>query len=174
MSVFIETERLILRELKNTDANGMFEMDSDSLVHQFLGNKPVLSIDQSIADIAFIQAQYIENGIGRWAVIEKDSNQFIGWSGLKLIKETNNNHSNYYDIGYRFIRKFWGKGYATESAQAALNYGFRTLQLAQIIGIADIENHNSVKVLEKLGLKKIDIFDYHGRAHHWLAVERQS
>ena len=174
MSIFIETERLILRALKNKDANGMFELDSDPLVHQFLGNNPVFSLDQSIADISFIQAQYMENGIGRWAVIEKDSNQFIGWCGLKLIKETNNNHSNYYDIGYRFIRRFWGKGYATESAQAVIDYGFKELNLQQIIGIADIENTGSIKVLEKLGLKKINTFEYQGKEHYWLEIEKQS
>lgn len=172
MSVTIETERLILRELQETDAQGMFDLDSDPAVHQFLGNKPVLTIEQSLADIAYIQQQYIQNGIGRWAVIEKDSNQFVGWSGLKLIKETYNNHCNYYDLGYRFIKKFWGKGYATESAQASMKYGFYTLKLNEIIGIADIENIASIKVLEKLGLQKINIFDYHERAHHWLKVEQ--
>ncbi|MCX2473988.1 GNAT family N-acetyltransferase [Pedobacter sp. MC2016-05] len=172
MSVTIETERLILRELEETDAKGMFDLDSDPAVHQFLGNKPVLTIEQSLADIAYIQQQYIESGIGRWAVIEKDSNQFAGWSGLKLIKETYNNHCNYYDLGYRFIKKFWGKGYATESAQASMKYGFDILKLNEIIGIADTENIASIKVLEKLGLQKINIFDYHGRAHHWLKVEQ--
>ncbi|WP_316806958.1 GNAT family N-acetyltransferase [Pedobacter agri] len=171
MNAFIETERLILRELKITDAKGMFEMDSDPLVHRFLGNSPVLNINQSAADIAFIQVQYKENGIGRWAVIEKHSDQFIGWSGLKLIKDINNNHSNYYDIGYRLNRKFWGKGYATESAKAAIDYGFKELNLVQIIGIADVENKDSIHVLEKLGLQKINVFDYKGRDHHWFKID---
>ncbi|WP_293308745.1 GNAT family N-acetyltransferase, partial [Pedobacter sp. UBA5917] len=102
MKIFAETERLILRELLPEDAAGMFEMDGDPEVHIFLGNKPVQSIEQSKADIEFIRKQYIDNGIGRWAVIEKETNSFIGWAGLKFIKEMNNNHSNYYDLGYRF------------------------------------------------------------------------
>ncbi|WP_316794825.1 GNAT family N-acetyltransferase [Pedobacter agri] len=169
--IIIETERLILRELEETDVEGMFTLDSDAQVHQFLGNKPVSTINQSKADIKFIRAQYIENGIGRWAVIEKESNQFVGWSGLKLIKENINYHCNYYDIGYRFISKFWGKGYATESARAVLEYGFSTLKLNEIIGIADVENQASINVLEKLGLKKINIFEYHGKAHQWLKLK---
>lgn len=168
----IETERLILRELSNQDASFMFEMDSDPLVHQYLGKKQVLTLAQSRADIAFIQAQYLENGIGRWAVIEKETNQFMGWSGLKLIKEYHNNYINYYDIGYRLIRRFWGLGYATESAAAAINYGFETLQLKEIVGIADVENQASIKVLEKLGLRKINIFDYQGQPHHWMKIGR--
>ncbi|NII81438.1 MULTISPECIES: GNAT family N-acetyltransferase [unclassified Pedobacter] len=109
MMIFAKTERLILRELIPTDAEGMFEMNSDPEVHLYLGNKPVKSIEQSIAEIEFIRKQYIENGIGRWAVIEKATGNFVGWSGLKLIKEITNNHVNYYDLGYRFSKRFWGK-----------------------------------------------------------------
>ena len=69
MKIFAETERLILRELLPTDAEGMFEMDGDPEVHLYLGNNPVKSIEQSEADIEFIRKQYIEKCIGRWAVI---------------------------------------------------------------------------------------------------------
>jgi ribosomal-protein-alanine N-acetyltransferase len=172
MKIFAETARLILRELIPADAKGMFEMDSDPEVHLFLGNKPVQSIEQSKADIEFIRKQYIENSIGRWAVIEKATGNFIGWSGLKLIKEINNNHSSYYDLGYRFSKRYWGKGYATESAIAARDYGFKVLQLDEIIGIADINNLGSIHVLEKAGLKRISIFDYQGIKHHWLKIEK--
>lgn len=109
MEIFAETERLILRELMPTDAEGMFEMDRDPEVHLYLGNRPVKSIEQSIAEIEFISAQYTENGIGRWAVIEKATGNFVGWSGLKLIRETTNNHVNYYDLGYRFSKRFGEK-----------------------------------------------------------------
>jgi ribosomal-protein-alanine N-acetyltransferase len=174
MKIFAETERLILRELIAADAVGMFEMDGDPEVHLFLGNQPVQSIEQSQADIEFIRKQYIENGIGRWAVIEKATGDFVGWSGLKLIKESNNNHSNYYDLGYRFSKRYWGKGYATETAIAVRDYGFNELGLNEIIGIADIHNLGSIRVLEKVGLKRISIFDYHGIKHHWLKIEKQA
>jgi len=170
MKIFAETARLILRELTPADAEGMFEMDSDAEVHLFLGNKPVQSIEQSKADIEFIRKQYTENGIGRWAVIEKATGNFIGWAGLKLMTETHNNHSNYYDLGYRFSKQYWGKGYATESAIAARDYGFKVLKLDEIIGIADIGNLASIHVLEKAGLKRISIFDYRGIKHHWLKI----
>ena len=172
MSIKIETDRLILRELQPADVSGMFKLDSDPQVHKFLGNKPVTTIAQSLADIAFIQQQYITNGIGRWAVIEKESNQFVDWSGLKLITETYNGYSNYYDLGYRFIRKFWGKGYATESAQAVLQFGFNVLKLKEIISIADVQNAASIHVLEKLGLEKVNAFDYLGKSHYWLSLKK--
>ncbi|MGM9477399.1 GNAT family N-acetyltransferase [Pedobacter sp. GSP4] len=174
MKIYAETKRLILRALLATDAPGMFEMDSDPEVHLYLGNKPVKSIAQSEADIEFIHTQYRENGIGRWAVIEKETGNFVGWSGLKLIKETHNNHSNYYDLGYRFSKRYWGKGYATETAIAARDYGFNILQLNEIIGIADVNNLGSIHVLEKTGLKRISVFDYQGIKHHWMRIEKQS
>jgi ribosomal-protein-alanine N-acetyltransferase len=174
MKIFAETERLILRELIPADAEGMFEMDGDAEVHLYLGNNPVKSIEQSRADIEFIRKQYIENSIGRWAVIEKATGEFVGWSGLKLIKETNNNHSNYYDLGYRFSKRHWGKGYATETAIAARDYGFNVLNLHEIIGIADTNNLGSIHVLEKVGLKRLSIFDYHGIKHHWMKIEKQA
>jgi len=173
MKIFAETERLILRELIPDDAEGMFEMNSNPDVHRYLGNKPVTSIEQSIAEIEFIRKQYVEKGIGRWAVIEKTSGNFLGWSGLKLITETTNNHINYYDLGYRFSKRFWGKGYATETAMAVIDYGFTELKLNEIIGIADINNLGSIHVLEKVGLKRVSVFDYDGTKHVWMKIENQ-
>jgi len=173
MKIFAETERLILRELMPADAEGMFDMNNDPDVHRYLGNKPVTSIEQSIAEIEFIRKQYVEKGIGRWAVIEKTSGNFLGWSGLKLITETTNNHINYYDLGYRFSKRFWGKGYATETAMAVIDYGFTELKLNEIIGIADINNLGSIHVLEKVGLKRVSVFDYDGTKHVWMKIENQ-
>jgi ribosomal-protein-alanine N-acetyltransferase len=122
----IQTQRLILRELLPTDDQGMFELDSDPGVHLYLGNKPVTNIEQSRDVIAFVRRQYAELDIGRWAVIEKTTGNFVGWSGLKLITTIVNNHSNFYDIGYRFIKRYWGLGYATESAIAVRNMPLTT------------------------------------------------
>lgn len=124
-------------------------------------------------DIEFIRKQYITNGIGRWAVTLKSTGEFLGWSGLKLITEPINSHINYYDVGYRFIKEYWGKGYATESAKAAIDFGFEVLKAPEIIGIADIKNLESIRVLEKLGLKKITIFDYDGAPHHWMSIKNE-
>ncbi len=173
MEVFVETERLILREIIPGDVEGMFELDSDKEVHKYLGNKPVTSIEESRKTIEFVRQQYIENGIGRSAIIEKATNSFVGWTGLKLVKETVNKHTNFYDLGYRLIRKYWGKGYATESALASVKYGFQTINLSEIIGMADIRNFASQNVLEKSGLKFIETFDREGVLHNWFSILRE-
>lgn len=66
-----ETERLILRELVVMDATDIFEMDSDPEVHLYLGNNPITTLQQAEDGIQYINKQYTENGIGRWAVVEK-------------------------------------------------------------------------------------------------------
>jgi ribosomal-protein-alanine N-acetyltransferase len=172
MKIFAETERLILRELLPTDDSGMFELDSDPEVHRYLGNKPVQDIEQSREIIAYVRRQYGDYGIGRWAVVEKSTGDFMGWSGLKFFDKAVNNHTGFHDIGYRLIKRYWGKGYATESAMAALNYGFTTLNLPVIYGMADVENAASKNILHKIGLKFVETFDYDGILHNWYEIAR--
>ena len=86
--------------------------------------------------------------MGRWAIHTKSDCEFIGWCGLKYIKET-----GVYDLGYRLLRTAWGKGYATEAAQYTLLYGLRDLKIKLITGTAHFENIASIKVLEKIGMK---------------------
>lgn len=73
MKIFAETERLVLREITLTDIEGMFKLDSDSEVHKYLGNNHVKEKEQIIDVINFIRQQYIDNRIGRWAIIEKQT-----------------------------------------------------------------------------------------------------
>lgn len=173
MKTFIETERLLLREIVATDEAGLFALDSDPEVHRYLGNEPLQDIAQVMPVINFIRQQYIDNGVGRWAVVEKSSINFIGWCGFKLIRDTINNHSNFFDIGYRFIKNYWGKGYATEAAAACLTYGFTTMDLQDIYGMADCSNNGSHNVLTKIGLRCIEPFDYDGTQHNWYHITKK-
>lgn len=172
MEIFAETERLILRELLPTDINGMYELDSDPEVHKYLGNKPVTNKDQIVDVISLIRQQYLDHGIGRWAIIDKKNNEFIGWTGLKFVTEKTNNHKNYYDLGYRLIKKYWGRGIATESALASLEYAFDKLDLKEIYAIANFENIGSNHILKKVGLKFIETFDLNGIKHNWYKIEK--
>ncbi|MCK5677262.1 MAG: GNAT family N-acetyltransferase, partial [Flavobacteriaceae bacterium] len=141
----LETDRLFLREFKISDANKMWELNSDKDVLKYTGDKPFESIESTKQFIIEYQ-DYRKNGFGRWAVIEKFKNEFIGWCGLKL------NEENLIDIGFRFFKQQWNKGYATEAAQACINYGFDSLSIKEIVGRADKENKSSIRVLEKLNM----------------------
>jgi [ribosomal protein S5]-alanine N-acetyltransferase len=170
MEPFAETERLLLREILPEDEAALFELDSDPEVHRYVGKRPVETLEQIKMVIAFIRQQYSDNGIGRWAVVEKSSGQFIGWAGLKLFTDEVNGIKDFYELGYRFMKKHWGKGYATEAAKAILAYGFEELELTAIYGMTDPENTASKKVLEKAGLKYVETFDFAGEPTDWFVI----
>lgn len=171
MKIFTETDRLIFREMVIEDAPDLFEMDSDALVHRYLGNQPVQTLAESKKMIEHILAQYKNNGVGRWAVVLKENKECIGWAGLKYVNEmTINGKINFYDIGYRFKRKHWGKGYGYEAAKASLDYGFDILGLKKISAFVEPENIASRKILTKIGLQYVESFDFEGEPHDWLEI----
>ncbi|WP_353121735.1 GNAT family N-acetyltransferase [Dysgonomonas capnocytophagoides] len=145
MKYILETTRLKLRELDLIDAKDFYDLNSNPNVIKYTGDSAFNSIEDANQFLENYQ-DYELNGYGRWTVILKETNQFIGWCGLKL-----NNHET--DIGFRFFEEEWNKGYATESAIACLNYGFEELKLRSIIGRTMKNNVRSIRVLEKIGLQ---------------------
>ena len=172
VKIFAETERLILREIIPSDIDGMFELDSDPEVHKYLGKKPLTEKEQVANVINFIRQQYNDNGIGRWAIIDKKTNDFIGWTGLKFVTDLTNNHKNYYDLGYRLIKKYWGQGIATETAIASLNYAFEQLKTKEVYAMADCKNDGSNKILRKVGLNFIEKFYHEGIELNWYKINK--
>ena len=154
MKKIIETNRLILREFNKDDSVHFYNLNSDPEVLKYTGDDPFSNIEDAEKFLVNYK-DYQKNGFGRWAVILKETNSFIGWSGLKL------NEENLIDIGFRFFKKEWGKGYATESAKAVIKYGFESLNLNEIIGRASKDNIPSIKVLEKINMSfwKQDSFE---------------
>ncbi len=125
-----------------------FVLDSNPKVHTFLGNNPIKTLQESETMILNILQHYKTYGIGQLALIDKESNLFIGWSGLKY--EVNlRKEFNYYDLGYRLKQKIWEKGYASEAALASLNYGFKDLKLKEICSAADTNHIASNTILKK-------------------------
>lgn len=176
MKVQIETERLLLREIRETDVDGIFELDSNPEVHKYLGGRPIKTKDEALRIIQFIQKQYKEHGIGRFACIEKSSGDFIGWSGLKFNtgeKEELNGHRNFIDIGYRFIPRYWRKGYGYESAVACLDFGFNEMNYKKIYGCALKDNIGSNKILSKIGLKFVNEFTFENDKAIWYELTKE-
>ena len=155
MKKILETERLLLRELNSNDAENFYNLNLNPNVIKYTGNSAFKNISEA-REFLENYKDYKLNGYGRWAVVNKLDEKFIGWCGLKFGEMENET-----DIGFRFFEEEWNKGYATESAKACLNYGFENLNLKRIIGRAMKENNGSIKVLEKIGLEyeKDVIFD---------------
>jgi ribosomal-protein-alanine N-acetyltransferase len=167
MKTIIETERLYFGEFLESDDKNILELDSDPEVHQYLGQNPISNIGEAREIVKFIRQQYSDNGIGRLAIFEKASKEFVGWGGFKLITQITNGHQNYHDLGYRFIKRFWGKGYATESSRAVVQYGFNELKLPVIYAIADVGNLKSQNVLKKCGFVEQEVFLHEHMMHYW-------
>ncbi|MDX1829820.1 MAG: GNAT family N-acetyltransferase [Lutibacter sp.] len=156
MKKIIETERLYLRELNVNDAKSFYQLNLDEEVMKYTGEEAFKSIEESKKFLEKYD-QYKKYGIGRWAVINKENEKFLGWCGLKFTEKLNE-----YDIGYRFFKKHWNKGYATESAKACLDFGLNEFKMTEIIGRAMKDNKASIRVLEKIGLVYDKDFDFEG------------
>ncbi|MCD1116618.1 GNAT family N-acetyltransferase [Chryseobacterium turcicum] len=154
----LETKRLILRKFEETDFERLFLLDSNPEVMKYVGMPPLSKAEESKEVVKMIMKQYEDNGLGRLAVIEKESELLIGWSGLKLNTSEVNGYQNFYELGYRFLPETWGKGYATESGKASLDYGFNDLKAEIIYAYAHCENTASNHILTKLGFEKTGEF----------------
>jgi ribosomal-protein-alanine N-acetyltransferase len=174
MNAIIETERFYLREINQQDVDDLFELDSDPQVHIYIENNPVKTKEQIVEVIQMLQHQYKENGIARWAVIDKQTSECVGWSGLKFFRTPLNGHVNFYELGYRFKTKYWGKGYATETSKAIINYGFEQLKVEKLYAITHPENEKSIQVLKKLGFDFIETFDYDGDVTNWFELKKEN
>ncbi|MAX70003.1 MAG: GNAT family N-acetyltransferase [Flavobacteriaceae bacterium] len=167
----IETKRLILRPVTLSDTQDFFELDSNPKVHLYLGNNPVKHINESVLMVRNILDQYKSNGIGRLAIIKKDTDEFIGWSGLKYEQQLREDFS-YYDLGYRLKEQFWGNGYASEAALASLEYGFKKLKLKEICAAALVENLASNFILNKIGMTPSGQFTYKDSLCNWYVIKK--
>jgi [ribosomal protein S5]-alanine N-acetyltransferase len=150
MKVFLETARLLLREFVEDDAEWFFRLNSDPQVLRFVPDKQLLSVEQArqiLLDHPI--ADYRKHGFGRCACILKSTGEPIGFAGLKYLEELGE-----IDVAYRLIPPMWGMGLATEAARDSVSYGFANLRLKQIIGLVMPENVASVRVLEKIGLRR--------------------
>ena len=161
MEIFLETERLILRQFTQDDADNLFELNSDPHVVRFTpdAGQP---IDYSIIQTQLLPKYftYYEKyaGYGVWAAIEKSSQQFIGWFYFRPVVYASYFNSALADasdieLGYRLRKIAWGKGYATEGSKALILKGFSELGTQRVVAVALAANVASMRVMEKVGLK---------------------
>lgn len=150
----METERTFLRKLSVKDASDFYTLNLDSEVLKYTGDVPFEN-ENSAKKFLNEYDQYSKYGVGRFAVIDKSTFEFMGWCGLKYSADKNE-----YDIGFRFFKKYWNKGYATETAKKCLEFGFNNLRINKIVGRAMCDNKGSIKVLEKIGMTCKENFNF--------------
>lgn len=157
------TERLELREFSVSEAEDFYLLNADPEVLRYTGDEPFASVEEAHAFLEGYE-NYRRDGFGRWSCYLKATETYIGWCGLNRKPERDE-----VDIGFRFHRRYWGQGYATEAARAALALGFGRFGLAKMVGRARNDNAASHAVLRKLGMQPG--FDFLEAGHAWVQYE---
>jgi [ribosomal protein S5]-alanine N-acetyltransferase len=167
--MIFQTARLLVRPLKMEDFETFYLLNSDEEVVRYIRSpkskeETFVFLNENI-DYSFTNPDY-----GRWAIIEKTSQEQIGVFMLK----PSSRYGRQIELGYSFLKSFWGKGFATESVDGALHYAFENLGLLQVIAIAQIENIASQKVLQKSGFVLSKTLEEEGRVLHLFIAKAAS
>ncbi len=158
--IILQTDRFDLRVLEPTDAEPLYRFYGDAEAMRYVGGSGQ-PIDQPATRGAI--ARHIEhqrqNGFSLWAIVDRADGSVIGCAGLYLVEGTGPE----VELVYQLVRDRWGEGIATETAAASLAYGLETLGLQRVIGLAYPENGPSVRVMEKLGMRREPDVEAYGR-----------
>lgn len=157
--ISLTTQRLILRPWKTEDFPLFAKMNADPRVMEYFPS--VLSHKESDQMALKCKTKIEEKGWGLWAAESLDSQKFIGFIGLNEFAQ-DFPFAPGVEIGWRLAFEYWGKGYATEGAKAALQYGFETLHLKEIVSFTAVQNNRSRRVMERIGMHRNpkDDFDH--------------
>ena len=173
----LRTERLVLRMLREDDLNEYAVMTADPEVTRHLGDGSTLSRADAWRQMAMILGHWQLRGYGMWAVEEASTGRLAGRIGF-----FNPEGWPGFELGWTLAREFWGRGYATEGARRALEYGFNELGREHVISLIRPANLPSVRVAERLGERLEDTVELHGNPalvygitrEDWLARRAES
>ena len=143
------TKRLILRDWREEDLPPFFELNSDPKVMEYFPK--VLSREESDELAEEIRRRLRTFGWGFWAVEEKASGEFVGFVGLNR-PQFSLPFTPCIEVGWRLLRRYWGKGYATEAGSKSLEFAFNQLQENEVLAFATAINLRSVAVMKRLGM----------------------
>ena len=145
----LETERLILREIVESDTEFIFDLVNQPSFIKYIGNRGIDTSEKAREAVERrYRASYAEFGYGLYAVELKQTNEPIGFCGFVRRESLPDA-----DIGFAFLPQFEKKGFAFESAFAVMKYGREKLNLQKVLAITTQDNQSSIKLLEKLGFR---------------------
>lgn len=147
MTKILETDRLILREMDESDFENLCTIMQDAEV--MYAYEHAFSDMEVLNWIKWQLKNYKQNGFGLWAVILKETNEFIGQCGITM---QNTPEGELHEIGYLFAKRFWHNGYVIEAAKACKEYAFSVLNVPEICSIIRVTNSASRAVAEKNGM----------------------
>jgi RimJ/RimL family protein N-acetyltransferase len=153
----LTTDRLLLRQWKDSDYEPFAAMNADPVVMEhFLAPATRAESD---AVIERSKAAFAERGFGLWAVEVKETGQFIGFTGM-AVPRFEAHFLPAVEIGWRLAKDAWGNGYATEAARASLAYAFGPAGLEELVSFTATTNKPSQRVMERIGMTYVEDFDH--------------
>lgn len=148
----LDTERLVLSRLSPEDAPFILELLNEPDWLRFIGDRNVHDLDGARTYIEKVRVEmYARHGFGLYKVASKSDGVSLGMCGL--LKRDSLPDA---DIGFAFLARHRGRGYAQEAARASLDQGRRAFGLKRILAITDPENMSSIRLLEKLGFRFVE------------------
>jgi len=166
----IETERLLVRPFApEPDARAMVEIYCDHEVMRFIPGGALADEEAVRALLERYTDAQARQGFSSWAVVERRTGRLIGDVGLGIFEPTGD-----IELGYTLARDYWGLGYASEAAKACLAAALAHLGVPRIVAVVDLENETSLRVPERIGMKRTEIIEAHGRPHAMFVSRRSS
>ena len=157
MQIFLQTERLVLRQFTENDIDVLVELDGDPDVMHFITGGLPTPREEIVSEIlpAFLDYYGRSAGYGFWAAIEKATGAFLGWFHFR---PANGAPLNEVELGYRLHKAAWGKGYATEGSRALIAKGFAEHGVERVVAFTMVVHVASRRVLENAGLRYVRTF----------------
>jgi ribosomal-protein-alanine N-acetyltransferase len=163
----IETERLLIRSFDaDADSASMFGVYGDPDVMRFIPGGALADVEAVKALLDRYADAHRTMGFSSWGIVERASDSLIGDVGFGIFEPTGD-----IELGYTLARPHWGYGYATEAARACLAAGLAQLSLERIIAVVDEANESSLRVAHRIGMRRVDVVNAHGRPHVLFAIE---
>jgi RimJ/RimL family protein N-acetyltransferase len=152
----LSTPRLLLRAFRDEDIEPLHAVNVDPLVNEHL--RPIVSREETDQMVGRIRAQYAEHGFGLWVVEAPGIAPVVGFIGVSRVR-FEAPFTPAFEIGWRFAPSAWGRGYATEGAQAALTFA-RQEGVTPLVAMTVPANRRSQRVMEKLGMTRTPADDF--------------
>lgn len=163
----ISTDRLHPRRFSREDLDAYARIMGDHEVGKWFPKGAGYTREEARRSLDSILEHWNRHGFGIWAIVDKGKGVLLGRCGLNLITETSE-----VEVDFVLGRDWWGRGYATEAAKAALAHGFENLKLDRIMALAKPDNTASRRVMEKIGMKYLRDAEYWGMTCAYYEISR--
>ncbi len=160
---YLETERLILRDWKDEDRKPFAQMNADPIIMEYFPRRLGEADTNRLVDR--FNEHFKKHGFGPYAVENKKTGEFMGFVGLSQI-DFDAPFTPAVEIAWRLSYEYWGKGFATEAAQAVLEHAFDKLKIKEVVAYAVHDNERAIHIMEKVGMKRDPKGDFDYPALH--------